>query len=206
LLKTIAGLIEQQSGSIELDGRAIDQLPPHKRSAVIVFQDLRLFPHLNVAENIAFPLKVAGVRKAERLARAKQMLQIVQLADFDERNVRQLSGGQQQRVALARAVIAQPQILLLDEPFSSLDENLRDDMRSFVKRLQKELAMTMILVTHDRSEALALSDSLAVMHEGAILQVGSPKDLLTQPVDETVAGYFSGLNTAGSAPVQEPTL
>ncbi len=190
LLKTIAGILPAKEGRICLGGRDITDLAPHKRKAVIVFQDMRLFPHMTVAENVAFPLKMQGVSKAERLASAAEYLDMVQLGGFDERRVSTLSGGQQQRVALARALCAKPSLLLLDEPFSALDENLRDEMRSLVRALHDKTHMTTVLVTHDQNEALSLSDRMALMVDGEILQTGSPREIYDRPCHRSVADYF----------------
>ena len=190
LMKSIAGILPVQSGGISLDGRDITSLPIHKRGTVIVFQDMRLFPHQSVAENVAFPLKMQGVPKAERLKTAEELLEKVQMAGFGSRKPSELSGGQQQRIALARALAAQPKLLLLDEPFSALDENLREDMRSLVLQLRKEFHMTVILVTHDREEALSMSDRVALMFDGRIAQIGTPREVYDRPVSRRVADYF----------------
>ena len=190
LLKTIAGILPAKEGSILLGGSDITNLPPHKRKAVIVFQDMRLFPNMSVWENVAFPLKMQGVSKAEGKLEASKYLSMVQLEGFEMRRVSQMSGGQQQRVALARALCAKPSLLLLDEPFSALDENLRDEMRSLVRSLHDKTHMTTILVTHDRHEALALSDRLALMLHGEILQYASPEELYSKPASPAVADYF----------------
>lgn len=190
LMKTIAGILPVKKGRIILDGTDITPLPIHKRSTVIVFQDMRLFPHKSVAENVAFPLKMQGVPRDQRLRRAEELLEKVQLGGFGSRKPSELSGGQQQRVALARALAAQPKLLLLDEPFSALDENLREDMRSLVLQLQAEFKMTVILVTHDREEALSMSDRIALMFGGALIQTGSPRDVYTRPASRRAADYF----------------
>jgi len=190
LMKTIAGILPARKGRIFLDGADITDLPIHKRSTVIVFQDMRLFPHKSVAENVAFPLKMQGVSKMERLRRAEELLEKVQLAGFGTRSPSELSGGQQQRVALARALAAQPKLLLLDEPFSALDENLREDMRSLVLQLKEEFSMTVILVTHDREEALSMSHRIALMFDGKLIQTGTPKLVYTRPVSRQAADYF----------------
>ena len=190
LLKTIAGILPAKEGQINLGGRDITKLAPHKRKAVIVFQDMRLFPNMTVWENVAFPLKMQGVPKAERLADAARYLEMVQLGGFEKRRVGTLSGGQQQRVALARALCAKPSLLLLDEPFSSLDENLRDEMRSLVRSLHDKTHMTTVMVTHDRKEALSMSDRVALMLHGEILQCGSPNELLHEPASPAVSAYF----------------
>ncbi len=190
LLKTIAGILPARSGSIFLDGQDITNLPIHKRGTVVVFQDMRLFPHRTVAENVAFPLKMQGAPKAERLKEARWFLEKVQMEGYGSRKPLELSGGQKQRVALARALAAGPKLLLLDEPFSSLDENLREDMRNLVLKLQKELKMTVILVTHDREEALAMSDRVALMFHGELLQIGTPREVYDHPSCRLAADYF----------------
>jgi len=190
LMKTLAGILPARSGRIFLDGRDITDLPVHKRGTVVVFQDMRLFPHKSVAENVAFPLKMQGIPKKERLETAARLLEKVQMGGFESRKPGELSGGQQQRVALARALAAQPKLLLLDEPFSALDENLREDMRHLVLQLQKEFRMTVILVTHDREEALSMSDRVALLFEGKLSQVGTPRQVYDRPENTQVADYF----------------
>ena len=190
LLKTIAGINRISGGTISLDGEVINDKPAHKRRAVIVFQDMRLFPNMTVAENVAYSLRLSGMRRAERLARAEELLEAVQLEGLGERKISRLSGGQMQRVALARALAAEPRLLLLDEPFSSLDENLRQDMRSLVKELHREFSMTTILVTHDRQEAFAMADRVAVMFDGRIHAIGSPREVYSGSGDESVSAYF----------------
>ena len=189
LMKAIAGLLPVQ-GQILLDGTDITHLPVHKRGTVIVFQDMRLFPHLSVAENVAFPLKMQGIPKAQRLKRAGELLDKVQMGDFAHRKPSTLSGGQQQRVALARALAAQPKLLLLDEPFSALDENLREEMRNLVLQLRQEFDMTVILVTHDRAEALSMSDRVALMFDGRIAQIDTPQAVYHHPASRRVEDYF----------------
>ena len=174
LMKTIAGILPARKGRIYLDGQEITNLPVHKRGTVVVFQDMRLFPHKSVAENVAFPLKMQGIPKQERLKTAEMLLEKVRMAGFGSRKPGELSGGQQQRIALARALAAQPKLLLLDEPFSTLDENLREDMRHLVLQLQKEFHMTVILVTHGREEALSMSDRVALLFDGQLNQIGTP--------------------------------
>ncbi len=171
LLKSIAGILPAEQGTIYLDGKDITRLPIHQRGTVIVFQDMRLFPNMTVEENIAFPLKMQKVPKAQRLSAARELLEKVQLPGYGKRRIHQLSGGQQQRVALARALAAKPKLLLLDEPFSALDEELRQGMRELVLQLHKEFAMTTIMVTHDRPEAVAMSDRIITMSEGAIVDI-----------------------------------
>ena len=190
LMKTIAGIVPARSGHILLDGRDITDLPIHRRGTVVVFQDMRLFPHKSVAENVAFPLKMQGVPKAQRLKTAMELLKKVQMDGFGNRKPGELSGGQQQRIALARALAAKPKLLLLDEPFSALDENLREDMRRLVLQLQKEFAMTVILVTHDREEALSMSDRIALLFDGQLSQIGTPRQVYERPETKQVADYF----------------
>lgn len=190
LLKTIAGINEASEGSIVLDGAVINDVPPHKRGTVIVFQDNRLFPNMTVSENTAYPLRIRRVKKDERRAKAAQYLKYVQLEGFDDRRVSSLSGGEMQRVALARALAAEPKILLLDEPFSSLDENLRDDMRRLVRDIHDQFGITTIMVTHDRNEALAMADRISLMFKGCIAQTGTPDVVTSDPADERVKQYF----------------
>jgi len=190
LLKTIAGINAAKSGNIILDGELINDIPPHKRGAVIVFQDLRLFPNMTVSENVAYPLRIRGIKKKERRDEAARYLKSVRLEGFDDRRISGLSGGQLQRVALARALAASPKILLMDEPFSSLDENLRDDMRSLVTDIHERTGMTIIMVTHDRHEALSMADRISLMFDGRIVRTGTPSEVISHPDDERVADYF----------------
>ena len=190
LLKTIAGIVPARKGSVFLDGQDITNLPIHKRGTTVLFQDMRLFPHKSVAENVAFPLKMQGVPKAERIKTAEALLEKVQLAGFGSRRPMELSGGQQQRVALARALAAKPKLLLLDEPFSALDENLREDMRALVLQLKDEFNMTVILVTHDREEALSMSDRVALMFSGNLIQIDTPRRIYDHPASRQAADYF----------------
>lgn len=180
-LKIIAGLLLQTEGHVYIDGMLADNLASHKRGTSIVFQDIRLFPNMNVEENVAFALRMKGARRAERLARANELLGMVHLPGYGARRVNELSGGQQQRVALARALAADPAIVLLDEPFSGLDEELREDMRELVVKLQRETGTTTVQVTHDASEALMMSDRIAYLANGTIIQYGTPQELYEHP-------------------------
>ena len=192
LMKTVAGILPASSGRIFLDGQDITDQPIRKRGTVVVFQDMRLFPNMTVAENVAFPLKMQGISKKERLKTAEELLRKVQMAPFAARKPAALSGGQQQRIALARALAAKPKLLLLDEPFSALDENLREEMRALVLSLAKEFSMTVILVTHDRAEALSMSDRVALLFDGELAQTGTPREVYGRPHSRRVADYFGG--------------
>lgn len=190
LLKTVAGLITPVKGNIFLGDNDAKNIKPHKRGTVIVFQDLRLFPHMTVLENIYFALKMKGIPKTEYLAIAEEFLNKVHLSGFENRKIKELSGGQMQRVAIARALASSPSVLLLDEPFSSLDENLRQDMRELLLALQREYKITTILVTHDKAEALSLSDKIALMKNGKILQYDIPERIYNCPINREVADFF----------------
>lgn len=194
LLKTIAGLLTPENGDILMDRQNVIGLPSNKRGAVIVFQDLRLFPHMTIEENIAFPMKIKGIPKEERLEKARKLMSSVQLEGCQKRKLTEMSGGQLQRVALARALAADPKILLLDEPFSSLDNGLRQDMRQLVLKLHAEYNMTTILVTHDQQEALMMSDRIAVMMDGRIIQYDTPQRIYHTPINKAVADYLGGGN------------
>lgn len=189
-LKVIAGIIYQDEGRVLFDGQAIDDEPAHKRSCAIVFQDIRLFPNMNVRDNVAFSLKMQHVGKQERYRIADEMLEAVQLAGMGDRRTHELSGGQQQRVALARALAGKPRAMLLDEPFSGLDEQLRDDMRRLVLDLHERFGMTTLMVTHDPDEALVMSDRIVYFSEGRLLQEGAPADILLHPAHEAVSACF----------------
>ena len=194
LLKSIAGLIEAASGEIRLDGRSLLTVSPEKRGTVIVFQDLRLFPHMTVEKHIAFPMELRGLSREQRKKEAERLLDEVQLTGYGRRKIRELSGGQMQRVALARALAAEPSVLLLDEPFSGLDERLRAEMGSLVRRIHRERKITTILVTHDSREALQMSDRIVLMKEGSVLQCGTPEELFWRPASREAAEYFGRAN------------
>ncbi len=193
-LRMIAGHEDVTEGDISLDGKSLVRLPPAQRSTAMMFQNYALFPHLDSTDNVAFPLKMRGVSKPARCARALEMLEMVHMQDYAKRRPAQLSGGQQQRVALARALITQPKLLLLDEPLSALDPYLRTAMRAELKTLQRELGISFIHVTHSQEEAMALSDVIVVMNNGRIEQSGSPQNLYNQPVSEFVARFIGGHN------------
>lgn len=194
LIKSIAGLVDVSSGSISIDEKDISSLSPEKRKTVIVFQDLRLFPHMNVEQNIAFSMKLQKKDKKYIEERVKILLEQVRLSGFEKRKISQLSGGQMQRIALARALGADPELLLLDEPFSGLDESLRKNMGNLVKRLHKENKITTIMITHDKEEAMKFSDKIALMKEGHILQYGTPLDIFARPGSREVAEFMGELN------------
>jgi putative spermidine/putrescine transport system ATP-binding protein len=194
LLNLAAGFLSPDSGEILIAGERMNDVPTYKREIGMMFQNYALFPHMNVAGNVAYGLKVRGVAKKERDRRVEAMLALVRLSGFEDRTPRQLSGGQQQRVALARALVINPTVLLLDEPFSALDKNLRASMQVELREIQRKLNVTTIFVTHDQSEALSLSDRLAVMSEGRIRQLGTPQEIYRQPCDRFVASFIGDAN------------
>jgi putative spermidine/putrescine transport system ATP-binding protein len=194
LLRVIAGFVRQAAGRVLVDGAAIDHLPANQRNVGIVFQNYALFPHMTVTENVAYGLRARGQRGAAVNDRVARMLDMVQLGAFRERLPRQLSGGQQQRVALARALAVQPSILLLDEPFAALDRNLRLDMQIEVKRLQRQLGLTTILVTHDQDEAMSVADRIAVMNKGTVEQFDTPVAIYDRPQTLFVNGFIGTTN------------
>ena len=202
-LRMIAGHEVASGGDIILGGHNVTDLPPARRGTAMMFQSYALFPHLSVLDNVAFALKMRGIARAERHARARRLLELVAMADYTERLPAQLSGGQQQRVALARALMTEPQMLLLDEPLSALDPFLRVKMRAELKRLQRELGMTFIHVTHAQEEAMALADLVVLMNEGRIEQQGSPREVFHRPRTAFVATFIGGHNVVavGSARV-----
>jgi putative spermidine/putrescine transport system ATP-binding protein/spermidine/putrescine transport system ATP-binding protein len=195
LLNLVAGFLAPDRGSIHIEGRPVTDLPPYKREIGVLFQNYALFPHMNVAANVGYGLKMRRVPKAEMHRRVAEVLALVRLTGYDLRKPRQLSGGQQQRVALARALAISPKVLLLDEPFSALDKNLRASMQLELKDIQRKLGVTTIFVTHDQSEALSLSDRIAVLSEGRIRQVGTPNEIYGRPADRFVAGFVGDVNT-----------
>ncbi len=194
LLRLIAGFEYPSDGQVLLHGEDIAVLPPHKRPVNTVFQSYALFPHMTVAENIAFGLEMLGRPKDEIKARVAEMLRLVRMEELANRQTSQISGGQQQRVALARALAPQPKVLLLDEPLSALDYKLRKGMQIELKRLQHETGITFIFVTHDQEEALTMSDRIAVMSQGKILQIGTARDIYDRPADRFVADFIGESN------------
>ena len=198
LLRMIAGHEDITNGTVFLDNQNISNEPPAARSTSMMFQSYALFPHLKVIDNVAFALKIMGVGKTERHARAMELLESVQLHTMSQRYPSQLSGGQQQRVALARALITKPKLLLLDEPLSALDPFLRIEMRSELKLLQRQLGITFVHVTHSQEEAMALADVILVMNDGEVEQQGSPIELFTKPRNTFVARFIGGHNVIES--------
>jgi putative spermidine/putrescine transport system ATP-binding protein len=189
-LRMIAGFVAPQTGTIHVGGKAVHAMPPHKRNIGYVFQNYALFPHLSGADNVAFGLRMRFVAKSERAARVAKTLDLVGLGAFAARYPAQLSGGQQQRVALARALVIEPDLLLLDEPLSNLDAGLRAQMRGEIRALQRRLAITTVFVTHDQSEALAMSDRIAVMDRGRLVEVASPRELCDTPRHRFTAEFL----------------
>ncbi|SCJ62043.1 Spermidine/putrescine import ATP-binding protein PotA [Anaerotruncus sp. 2789STDY5834896] len=193
-LRVIGGFVEPSAGEVFFDGKDIKDLPPHKRQVNTVFQRYALFTHLNVYENVAFGLRIQKLSEDEIRQRVTEMLRIVNLSGYERRSIDQLSGGQQQRVAIARALVNQPRVLLLDEPLGALDLKLRKDMQIELKRIQKETEITFIYVTHDQEEALTMSDTVVVMNQGVIQQIGSPEDIYNEPKNAFVADFIGESN------------
>jgi putative spermidine/putrescine transport system ATP-binding protein len=193
-LRVIAGFERPDAGTVSLDGEDITNRPPYSRDVNTVFQDYALFPHMTVAENVAYGLKVKRVPRSERDQRVAEVLARVRLAEYGKRKPVQLSGGQRQRVALARSIVNRPKVLLLDEPLGALDLKLRQEMQEFLKALQRELGMTFLYVTHDQEEALTMSDHVAVFNQGKIEQIGTPTEIYEQPATEFVAGFVGTTN------------
>ena len=193
-LRVIAGFVTPKSGNVFFDGKDIANMPPYKRPVNTVFQKYALFPHLNVFENVAFGLRLKKMTEDEIRPKVLEMLEIVGLKGFERRSIYQLSGGQQQRVAIARSLVNQPRVLLLDEPLGALDLKLRKEMQLELKRLQREMNITFVYVTHDQEEALAISDRIAVMKDGHIMQIGTPRDIYAKPQNPFVAGFIGVSN------------
>jgi ABC-type Fe3+/spermidine/putrescine transport system ATPase subunit len=198
-LRLIAGFEQPDEGELRIAGRDVAGLPPYRRNVNTVFQSYALFPHLSVLDNVAYGLKQSGLGRAQRHARARELLDVVQLPDAAGRKPRQLSGGQQQRVALARALAKGPAVLLLDEPLGALDLKLRKEMQVFLKTLHADLGTTFVYVTHDQEEALAMSDRVAVMNAGRIEQIGAPREIYDAPATRFVAAFIGDTNFISAA-------
>lgn len=194
LLRIIAGFLQPDAGQVSLAGRGLNGVPPNARNLGMVFQNYAIFPHLSVAENVAYGLRARGIASSEIVRRVAEALARVRLAQFADRFPDALSGGQKQRVGLARAMVIEPELLLLDEPLSNLDAKLRIEMRQEIRLMQRELGITTVYVTHDQEEALAISDRIAVMDRGRILQVGTPREIYEQPTHAFVADFIGGCN------------
>ncbi|MFL5244838.1 MAG: ABC transporter ATP-binding protein [Gemmataceae bacterium] len=194
LLRMLAGFVEPDNGSVHFGIKDITRLPPRERDAGMVFQSYALWPHMSVAKNVAYGLKVRGLTQADANQRVNQALKMVRMEGFGDRRPNELSGGQQQRVALARALVIEPRVVLLDEPLSNLDTRLRDEMREEIRRLHQETGLTMIYVTHDQKEALSLAGRLAVMRDGRIVQVGTPAEVYSRPANGFIAGFLGDVN------------
>ena len=202
-LRIIGGFTTPTSGDVTFDGERINDVPPHKRQINTVFQKYALFPHLDVFENIAFGLRIAKVPAEEIEERVTEMLGVVSLKGFEHRKITQLSGGQQQRVAIARALVNRPKVLLLDEPLGALDLRLRKDMQNELKRIQQQMGITFIYVTHDQEEALTMSDTVVVMDKGRIQQIGTPEDIYNEPKNAFVADFIGESNILNGTMVRD---
>lgn len=194
LLRMIAGLLEPTDGDIQFDGASVLGIPPERREVVMVFQKYLLFPYMTVAENVGFGLKMRHEKPREIAHKVSAMLDLVRLSGFEKRKPNELSGGQQQRIALARALVIQPKVLLLDEPLANLDANLRLEMREQILRIQQEVGITTIVVTHDQEEAVFLAETVALMFNGVLRQCGAPREFYDRPADLDVARFFGGVN------------
>ena len=189
-LRIIGGFVNPDSGDVLFDGKKINDVPPYKRNVNTVFQKYALFPHLNVFENVAFGLRLKKLSEKEIQSRVNEMLEMVDLGGYEKRRVTTLSGGQQQRVAIARALVNNPRVLLLDEPLGALDLKLRKDMQIELKKIQQRLEITFVYVTHDQEEALTMSDTVVVMANGEIQQIGTPQDIYNEPANAFVADFI----------------
>lgn len=194
LLMILAGFEKATSGSVSLDGTHIENLPPHKRGLGVVFQNYALFPHMTVAENIAFPLKMRRYSRSIIKQKVQKALDMVQLSDYGKRRPTEMSGGQQQRIALARALVFEPRVILMDEPFGALDKQLREQMQLDIRDMHKRLGLTVVFVTHDQSEALTMSDRIAVFNKGNIEQIGTPLEIYEKPKTDFVAQFIGETN------------
>ncbi len=205
-LRMIAGLEFPTEGSLRIFGTEVGTLPPNKRPVNTVFQNYALFPHMNVLDNVGFGLRMQGTGKADARRQAAELIELVQLTGMEQRKPSQLSGGQQQRVALARALVNRPKVLLLDEPLGALDLKLRQEMQTELKSLQRELGVSFVFVTHDQEEALTMSDRIAVMHDGELLQVGSAEELYERPVNRFVADFIGQTNLLDATVLDEDMI
>lgn len=203
LLRMIGGFLMPDEGTILMDGKDISDTPPHLRPLNTVFQKYALFPHLDVYDNVAFGLKLKGLPEEEISTKIRRVLKMVSMSDYEDRDINSLSGGQQQRVAIARAIVNEPKVLLLDEPLSALDAKMRKDMQAELKEMHKKLGITFIFVTHDQEEALTLSDTIVVMNEGKIQQIGTPTDIYNEPVNEFVADFIGESNILDATMVED---
>ncbi|RRH76133.1 ABC transporter ATP-binding protein [Falsigemmobacter faecalis] len=194
VLMALAGFEPPTGGTIRIDGEDCTHVPPHRRNIGMVFQHYTLFPHMSVLDNVAFPLRMRGVAKEERRARAAAALETVRLGAFGDRLPKQLSGGQQQRVAIARAIVYNPRVLLMDEPLSALDKNLREEMQIEIKRLQESLGITVVFVTHDQGEALTMADRVAILQSGRLQQISPARELYERPANLFAAGFIGEMN------------
>lgn len=202
-LRLIAGFLEPDKGDIFFEGKTINGVPAYKRQVNTIFQRYALFPHLNVYENIAFGLRIKKLPEKEIEEKVKEMLKLVNLEGFEERSIDTLSGGQQQRIAIARALVNKPKVLLLDEPLAALDLKMRQDMQYELKNIHKQAGITFIYVTHDQEEALTLSDTIAVMNQGIIQQIGTPEDIYNEPKNAFVADFIGDSNIIDSTMVHD---
>jgi len=193
-LRILAGFETPDTGSVHIGGREVTDLPPNRRGLGMVFQNYSLFPHMTVGENIAFGLKMRRMNRSDQVARVREMLDLVRLAGYEDRHIHQLSGGQQQRIALARALVTNPAVLLLDEPLGALDKNLREGMQFELRALQQRLGITSLMVTHDQEEAVTMSDRVAVMSQGHIVQIGAPQDVYARPLTRFVSEFLGTAN------------
>ncbi|WP_425105109.1 ABC transporter ATP-binding protein [Ancylobacter sp.] len=193
-LMMLAGFEEPTRGEIRMNGVPIEHVPPHRRGIGVVFQNYALFPHMSVAQNLAYPLRMRGMSRSEIEAGVKRAVAMVRLQGMEERKPAMLSGGQQQRVALARALIFRPELVLMDEPLGALDKNLREHMQFEIKELHRQLGVTVVYVTHDQSEALTMSDRVAIFHNGDVVQIAPPGDIYEKPADAYVAGFVGENN------------
>lgn len=203
LLRIIGGFLTASEGEIKIAGKEVTQVPPHKRPVNTVFQKYALFPHLNVYDNIAFGLKLKKMSKADITKKMKAALKMVGMTDYEYRDVDSLSGGQQQRVAIARAIVNEPEVLLLDEPLAALDLKMRKDMQMELKEMHKNLGITFVYVTHDQEEALTLSDTVVVMSEGRIQQIGTPTDVYNEPINSFVADFIGESNILNGTMIKD---